>query len=96
MKYFILFYETVEAFVEKRAPFRATHLQHAQKAVEAGHLLLGGALEEPADKAVLLFRGRDKQVAIDFAKNDPYVEQGLITKWEVRPWKVMLGTKMEN
>ncbi|MEL7533354.1 MAG: YciI-like protein [Bacteroidota bacterium] len=96
MKYFILFYETVDAFVEKRTPFRATHLMHAQNAVDAGRLLLGGALENPADKAVLLFRGVDEQVAIDFAKNDPYVQQGLITKWEVRPWKVMLGTQMEK
>lgn len=94
--YFLLFYETVDAFVEKRAPFRTTHLAHAQAAVAAGHLLLGGALEEPADKAVLLFQGTDSSVAADFAKNDPYVRQGLIKKWEVRPWKVMVGTKMEN
>ncbi|MFK7922421.1 MAG: YciI-like protein [Bacteroidia bacterium] len=94
--YFLLFYETVDAFVEKRAPFRATHLAHAQAAVAAGDLLLGGALEEPADKAVLLFQGTDRSVAANFAQNDPYVRQGLIKKWEVRPWKVMVGTKMEN
>jgi uncharacterized protein YciI len=30
-------------------------------------------------------------VAEEFAKNDPYVKNGLITRWWVREWTVVLG-----
>lgn len=90
--YFVLFYETVDGFIEKRKPFRASHLTHAQDAAERGHLLLAGALEEPADKAILLFQVETKSQVEAFAQNDPYVQQGLVKKWEVRPWRVMLGS----
>ncbi len=89
--YFLLFYQTVPQFVEKRAPFREVHLQHAQNALKRGELLMGGALEDPADQAVLLFRGATDSAARSFAENDPYVQNGLITHWEVRPWKVVIG-----
>ncbi|MEL7339059.1 MAG: YciI-like protein [Bacteroidota bacterium] len=90
--YFVLFYETTEGFLDKRKAYRASHLTHAQQAAERGHLLLAGALEDPADKAVLLFQVEDKSQVETFAQNDPYVQQGLITKWEIRPWRVMLGS----
>ena len=52
---------------------------------------MGGALVEPADGAVLVFQGKDGSVAAEFAENDPYVLNGLITKWHVRPWAVVIG-----
>ena len=27
----------------------------------------------------------------EFAKNDPYVVNGLVTEWNVRPWTVVFG-----
>ena len=50
-----------------------------------------GALDEPADGAVLVFKGDDATPAEDFAKHDPYVINGLITQWQVRPWTVVIG-----
>ena len=32
-------------------------------------------------------------IAEEFAKNDPYVKNGLITEWSVRPWTVVVGGK---
>ncbi|UCG50519.1 MAG: hypothetical protein JSW58_09930 [Candidatus Latescibacterota bacterium] len=89
--YYILFYETVENFVEKRAPFRKEHLDYANAAHERGALVMAGALDEPADKAVLVFKGEGAVVAENFAKHDPYVKNGLITEWLVRPWNVVIG-----
>jgi uncharacterized protein YciI len=89
--YFLLFYETVENYVEKRAPFREAHLAYAKAAHDRGELYLGGALSEPADGAVLVFRSDDVTAAENFAKNDPYVLNGLISKWSVRPWTVVIG-----
>jgi uncharacterized protein YciI len=89
--YYILFYETVENYVERRAPFREEHLAWALAAHERGELVMAGALAEPADGAVLVFRGESPAVAEDFAKGDPYVRNDLIAEWRVRPWTVVIG-----
>jgi len=52
---------------------------------------MAGALAEPADGAVLVFKSDDARVAERFAVNDPYVKNGLITEWSVRPWTVVIG-----
>jgi uncharacterized protein YciI len=91
MPYFALFYETVDGYVEKRAQFRAQHLELAREAHARGELLLAGALAEPTDRALLVFRAPDKATVENFANRDPYVVNGLIRNWEVRPWAVVIG-----
>ena len=93
MYYYILFYTTVDNYVEKRVPFREEHLNLAQKAYQNGSLVMGGALDDPADSAMLIFKGDSPEVATEFAQNDPYVKNGLITEWKVRPWVVVIGNK---
>lgn len=63
----------------------------AWEAHERGELILGGALAEPADGAVLLFQGADDRVARMFAAADPYVTSGLVKHWRVRPWTTVVG-----
>lgn len=89
--YYILFYETVPDYIDKRAPYREEHLQLAQEAYDRGEVVMAGALEDPADSAVLVFRGDDPGAAKAFARNDPYVKNGLIREWWVRPWNVVVG-----
>ncbi|HCY39741.1 MAG TPA: hypothetical protein DHV48_00010 [Prolixibacteraceae bacterium] len=91
--YYILFYKTVDNYIERRAPFREEHLNLAQKAHQNGTLVLGGALADPADGAMLVFKGDSPKVAEDFAANDPYVKNGLILEWHVRPWTVVIGNE---
>ncbi len=90
--YYILFYKTVDNYVEKRAPFREKHLAYANAAHERGELIIAGALADPADSAVLVFRGENPSIAEEFAKNDPYVLNGLIKEWKVRLWNVVIGS----
>jgi uncharacterized protein YciI len=40
---------------------------------------------------VLLFEGETPAVAESFAQADPYVLNGLVTKWRVRPWTTVVG-----
>ena len=91
LAYYALFYEVVENFVEQRAPYRKEHLKLADEANRRGELVLAGALAEPADGALIIFRGDDPEVAATFARNDPYVQNGLVKRWEVRPWTVVVG-----
>ncbi|AHM63324.1 hypothetical protein D770_25395 [Flammeovirgaceae bacterium 311] len=91
--YYILFYKTVKNYVEMRAPYRNEHLALAKEAYENGDLVMAGALAEPADGAVLVFKGDGPAAAEKFALNDPYVKNGLIIEWSVRPWTVVIGGK---
>ena len=89
--HYLLFYDVVSDYVERRAAYRAEHLALAKKAVARGDLVLGGALGEPVDQSVLLFSGDSPAVAEAFAKADPYVTNGIVTKWRVRPWTTVVG-----
>lgn len=89
--YYILFYDTAADYLERRGQFREEHLAYARAAQDRGELLLAGALADPADRAVLVFRAESPQVAEDFARGDVYVRNGVVTAWEVRPWTVVVG-----
>jgi uncharacterized protein len=91
MPYFALLYELVDDYLPRRAAFRQEHLALAKAAHERGEIALAGAFADPADRALLIFRGADRNVAESFARNDPYVANGLVKRWEVRPWTVVIG-----
>jgi uncharacterized protein YciI len=93
--HYLLFYDVIDDYAERRLPFRTAHLKFARKAVERGELVLGGALADPVDGAVLLFRGSSPEVAERFAKADPYVTNGLVTRWYVREWTTVVGPEAE-
>ncbi len=89
--YYMLLYDVVDNFIERRAGFRDAHLQLAREAHERGELLLAGALADPVDGAALVFTTEDRSVAERFAQNDPYVTGGLVNGWRVREWNVVIG-----
>jgi uncharacterized protein len=89
--HYLLFYEVAEDYVSRRAEFRDVHLQKAWEASERGELVLGGALANPVDGAVLLFRGDSPEVAEKFARADPYVTRGAVQRWYVREWTTVVG-----
>jgi uncharacterized protein YciI len=89
--HYLLVYDVAPDYLERRGQFRAEHLAFAWKACNRGELILAGALADPVDGAVLLFRGNSPDVAERFAAADPYVKQGLVTRWRVRPWNTVVG-----
>lgn len=89
--HYLLTYELVPDYVTRRAPLRAEHLGLAWAAHGRGELVLGGILTDPVDRAVLLFQGESPDAARRFAETDPYVLNGLVTRWEVRPWLTVAG-----
>jgi len=93
MNYYALFYYVVDDFVSGRSPYRSEHLRLGREASLRGELLLAGALDHPTDSALLVFRTAEKRVVEDFARRDPYVTNGLVTRWEVRPWTVVIGNE---
>ena len=91
MAYWLLEYQLVDDYVERRAPLRQEHLGLAQAACDRGELVLAGALAEPNDRAVLVWQTDDRSPIDAFVAQDPYVREGLVTAVGVRPWTVVVG-----
>jgi hypothetical protein len=60
---------------------------------QKGELIFGGALIDPIDEALLVFYVDDKFLIEDFISKDPYVKNGLVIKWKIRQWIVVIGKK---
>ncbi len=88
-RHFALFYDVVVDYVARRSAFRADHLALVREAHRRGELVLAGAFADPVDGALLVFRAPDRSVVEAFARSDPYVVNGLVTRWHVREWSVV-------
>jgi uncharacterized protein len=86
--HYLLIYELAPDYLARRTAFRNDHLRLAW---QGEGLVLGGALADPVDRAILLFEGDSPEAAERFAKADPYVQNGLVSRWEVRPWTTVVG-----
>jgi uncharacterized protein YciI len=94
MGYYALFYrEVVPDFIARRGIYREEHLGLARAAHARGELVLAGALAEPPDGALLVFRSENQAPVEDFVSKDPYVLNGLVKRWEIRPWTVVVGNQ---
>jgi uncharacterized protein YciI len=91
MNYYALFYYYVNDYMTRRAQFREEHLKLATASNKRGEMILAGAFSDPPDKALLIFHVSGKSIIEDFIEKDPYVNNELVTKWEIREWTVVIG-----
>ncbi len=94
--HYMLVYELAHDYLERRATLREEHLALGWAAHDRGELVLGGALGDPVDTAILLFQGDSPAAAERFAQSDPYVKHGLVVSWRVRPWTTVIGEGAAN
>jgi uncharacterized protein YciI len=94
MPHFLLTYELAPDYLERRGGFRDEHLSLAWAAADQGHLLLGGAVGDPVESALLLFT--DAEAASAFAAADPYVTAGIVRSWRLVPWATVIGEGAAN
>ena len=91
MKYFALIYDGAEGYAERRAPFREEHLRLVREAHARGDISMAGAVGDPPAGAMFVFRSESPAAAEAFARQDPYVVNGVIARWQVKPWNVVVG-----
>ncbi|MBO9725244.1 MAG: YciI family protein [Novosphingobium sp.] len=96
MNHYLLTYHLAPDYLERRPQYREPHLALAWAAVERGELVLGGAVEDPVDTALLLFAGEGPEAAEAFARADPYVTEGIVERWTVRRWATVVGKSAAN
>lgn len=92
--YFLLVYQFVDDYLEKREAYRADHFQHVKAAQAKGAFFLGGAFEG-GKEAGLIFRVDNVKEVKAFVKNDPYYQAGLVTSWEAKLWHVVIGPERD-
>jgi uncharacterized protein YciI len=89
--HYILSYELADDYLARRKEDGDEHMQLLTQAYQQGELVLGGALLDPVDAGLYVFKGDSPTVAEDFAQRDSYVRRGLVKSWKVRPWMVVVG-----
>ncbi|HEY8538816.1 MAG TPA: YciI-like protein [Steroidobacteraceae bacterium] len=89
--HYLLFYEYTSDYLERRGAYRDEHLRLAWAAHDRGELVLGGAYADPVDGAVILFNCDSPAVPEAFAAADPYVRNGLVKRYWIRPWTTVVG-----
>ena len=89
--HFLLFYDVSSDYLARRGEFRNAHLKLAWEWQERGELVRGGALADPVDCSVLLFKVESAEVIERFIAADPYVKNGLVKSWRIRPWTTVVG-----
>jgi uncharacterized protein len=94
--HYLLIYEIAPDYLVRRPQFRGAHLALAWQAAERGELLLGGAVGDPIEGSILLFSTDSAAIPEAFAKADPYVLNGLVTRWRVVPWRTVVGDQSAN
>ncbi|HZZ29485.1 MAG TPA: YciI family protein [Pirellulales bacterium] len=94
--HYLLSYEKALDHAQREPPHQAAHRDHVRSALSRGELVLGGPLLDPADGSnMLLFRADSASAVEKFAKTDPYVTGGIITRWHIRPWQTVCGKGAE-
>jgi uncharacterized protein YciI len=89
--HFLLFYEFVPDYLERRGQFRSEHLRLAWEFQSRGELILAGAYADPVDGAALLFKCDSSAVPERFVASDPYAIAGLVKSWRIREWTTVVG-----
>lgn len=83
----LLIYEYVPDIVERRGPHRAGHLAAIAEHHASGAIVMAGAVGDPIDGGLLVFRDADAIEA--YLREDPYIEAGLVARHRVEPWTVV-------
>ena len=86
-----LIYELVDDYLDRRPPLREEHLGLARAAHDRGELVMAGAFNDPADRALLVWATDNEDVVRSFVDADPYVRAGLVSSWSIRKWNVVIG-----
>ena len=89
--YTLLTLTYVDGMMEKRGPYREAHLAGAKKGFEEGTIAMAGALTDPVDTGVFVFKNVDEAHVEAFVKADAYYKAGLVPKYTIRNWMVVVG-----
>jgi uncharacterized protein YciI len=91
----VLHYTAVEGFLPLAVANRDAHVRRLQEFHDRGVLLMAGPMQEPMDgDALAIFTTREG--AEEFVAADPFVVNGVVAEWAIRPWYEILTPDVED
>ena len=90
-KLYVVQYDYVENLLEKRKPYRTSHLAHIGKQMEQGNVVLAGTVGNPPTEGLMIFRNLTSTEVEQLAQEDPYVINGVVKKFTVKPYLAVVG-----
>ena len=88
MKY-VMTYRAVEDFLPLAQKNYPAHSARVDEFAQRGDLLMVGTFDEPMNgEAMGVFTTRE--AAEEFIAGDPFVVNGVVAQWTVRPWNEVL------
>jgi uncharacterized protein YciI len=86
---YVLFYESSDDVLTKAPPHMAAHRARWEEFRAAGTLLMVGPFADPKEGALAIFT--TAEAAREFARGDPFVSGGVVSRWYVREWNEALA-----
>ena len=74
---------------ETRLPFRGRHLARLAELMEAGIVVAAGAFAD-VSASILVVRAADEQAAVDIARSDIYMANGVWVEVRARPFGLVV------
>jgi uncharacterized protein YciI len=89
-KKYVLFYESADDVLSKAPVHFAAHTARGQEYHARGSLLMYGPFGKPQEEgSMAIFTSRE--AAEEFARDDPFVLNGVVRDWHVREWNEALA-----
>jgi len=95
-KLYVLQYDYVADAFEKRKPHREAHLAMINKQKKNGNVVLAGAIDNPPSGGLLIFRNLSQNDIEQLAQQDPYVINGVVEKYTIKPYMAVVGDALLN
>jgi uncharacterized protein YciI len=94
--YYVVFFETFyDSFEEARSKAPdviAAHLARSKELHAGGTLLMAGAfLNNQEEKLATMGICTTRETAEEYARGDPFVLNGMVSKWYIREWANMFA-----
>jgi hypothetical protein len=85
----VMTYRAVEDFLPLAQQHYPAHAARVQEFAGRGDLLMVGTFDEPMDGSAMgVFTSR--AAAEEFIAGDPFVLNGVVAEWSLRPWDEVL------
>jgi uncharacterized protein YciI len=81
----VLLYHSTADGLAKAKDFAAAHRGLQDEAHKGGGLIQTGPYVDPSQGSMAIFK--DRAAAEAFVKADPYVANGVVSRWEMHDWK---------
>jgi len=69
---------------------RPTHRQYLRSLLDTGKLFASGPFTDDSG-ALIIYEAATLEDAEEILKGDPFHAAGIFLKWQIKPWKLIMG-----